>query len=155
MILNTINRYALAVELLSLRARINIISEATGLSMKILRKAYFDMHGKSPPSGSLKFNPNFIYKSISKSKEATIFVFFFRIENHDEFSRRCISAYNRYEAYVLKLSKIQPLLDVSDCWMLAKWSICGVIKLSRCGKCRSAKLIINDFQKNHCPICRN
>jgi hypothetical protein len=49
MSLNTVDRYALAIELLSLGARINIISEETGISPKILRKAYFEMYQKSSP----------------------------------------------------------------------------------------------------------
>lgn len=154
MSLNTVDRYALAIELLSLGARINIISEETGLSAKILRKAYFDMHGKSSSSGSLKFNPNFIYKSFSKTKEATLFVFFFRIENHDEFSRRCINSYRRYETYILTVSKSKPIFDISDSWMLAKWSMCGILKLVRCGQCRSAKLINSEQQQNVCCICK-
>ncbi|MFM8341654.1 MAG: FlhC family transcriptional regulator [Methylomonas sp.] len=86
MTLSTIKNYALAIELLSLGARTNIISEATGISPKLLSKAYVEMHQKSPPSGSLKFNPNFVYKSFSRTKEATMFVFFYRIETNQDFS---------------------------------------------------------------------
>lgn len=155
MSLNTVDRYALAIELLSLGARINIISEETGISPKILRKAYFEMYKKSSPSGSLKFNPNFIYKSFSKAKEATLFVFFFRTESSDDFPRRCINSYRRYEAYIMTVSKTRPIFDISDSWMLAKWSSCGILKLVRCGRCRSAKLINNDQQQNICCICKS
>lgn len=153
MSLNIIERHALAIELLSLEARINIISDETGLSPKILRKAFVDMHKRSPPSGPLKVNSNFIYKSFIRTKEATLFVFFFRIEIHDEFIRRCINAYRRYEGYILKVYKVRPFFDFSDSWMIAKWSECGILKLVRCGHCRSAKLINNE-QQNVCCICK-
>ena len=39
--LNTFNRYSLAIELLSLDARISIVAEQTGLSPEILRKITF------------------------------------------------------------------------------------------------------------------
>lgn len=155
MTLSTIKNYALAIELITLGARINIIAEETGLSPKILRKAYIEMHQKSPSRGSNKITTNFIYKSLFKSKQATMFVFFFRIETNQEFPRRCINAYKKYEAYIFTVLKSQPAFDISDCWMLAKWSTCGIIKLIRCGNCRSAKLINNHDQQNICCICRS
>lgn len=154
MSLNIIERYALAIELLSLGARINIIADETGLSPKILRKAFVDMYKRSPPSGPLKINSNFVYKSFIRTKEATLFVFFFRIEIHDEFIRRCINAYLRYEKYILTVRKIKPVFDFSDSWIIAKWSECGILKLVRCDHCRSAKLINNEQQQNVCCICK-
>lgn len=154
MIVNTINNYAIAHELLSLGARINIVADATGLSSKMLRKAYFDMHKRSPPSGSLRTNTNFIYKSFSKTKEATLFIFFFRIEcTYDDFSKKCINAYKKYESYVFTVYKSKPAFDISDCWVLAKWSMCGIIKLVRCDNCRSAQLMSNN-QEQTCCICK-
>ncbi|MBS3952776.1 MAG: hypothetical protein KGZ88_07495 [Methylomicrobium sp.] len=155
MSLNIIDRYATAIELLSLEARINIISDETGLSPKILRKAFVDMHKRSPPRGPLKFNSNFIYKSFSRTKEATLFVFFFRIEIHDDFIQRCINAYRRYKAYILTVYKVRPVFDFSDSWMIAKWSECGILKLVRCNHCRSAKLINNELQQNVCCVCKS
>lgn len=157
MSLDILERHALAIELLSLGARIKIITEETGISPKVLRKAYFDMHQKSPPSGALKFSPNFIYKSLAKTKEATLFIFFYRIEKHEDFSRRCIDAYKHYEAHITTI-KNKPILDISDSWMLAKWASIGILKLVRCEQCRSAKLIVinnNDQQNNVCCVCRN
>ena len=43
MSLNTLNRYALAMELLSLEARISIVVKETGLSPAILRKAFIEI----------------------------------------------------------------------------------------------------------------
>ena len=71
MSLNTINQYALAIELISLGARTKIVAKETGLSPKIIRQAIEDMHGQSAPSGSLKTSPQFISKSFSRLKEGT------------------------------------------------------------------------------------
>jgi flagellar transcriptional activator FlhC len=154
MSLNTLNRYALAIELLSLEARISIVAKETGLSPAILRKAFIEMHQRSPSSGSLKTSPQFISKSFSRHKEATLYVFFFRIENTPDFCRRSINAYRRYSSYINTVSKSDPLLNFSDAWVISKWSDSGVIKLVRCGHCRSAKLINNELQHNVCCVCK-
>lgn len=155
MTLSTINRHAVAVDLLSLQARVNIIEEVTGISARILRKAFFEMHHRSPPSGSSKFTTNFIFKSFQKTKQATLFLFFFRIEDDDEFYRRCINAYRRYDKYIFTVSNRKPLLSFSDSWMIAKWSECGTVKLVRCGHCRSAKLVSSEFQSSVCSVCKH
>ena len=154
MTLNIVNRYAIALDLLSLEARISIVAKETGLSPKVLRKAFTDMHQKSPSCGSLKTTPQFITKSFSRLKEATLYVFFFRIENSDDFCRRSINAYRRYCSYIQAVSKKEPIFDFSDAWMLAKWSDAGILKLVRCGHCRSTKLITNDLQHNVCCVCK-
>ncbi len=154
MSLNIIERYAIASELLLLKARINIIIEATDLSPKMLRKAFIDMHKISPSRGSMKFNSNFIYRSFSRTKEVTLFVFFFRIETHDNFTLRCISAYRRYDTYITTIQNVRPELDFSDAWIIAKWVECGILKLVKCSHCRSAKLINNVQVQNTCCVCK-
>lgn len=155
MSLNTINQYALAMELLSLESRISIVAKETGLSPKILRKAFVDMHQRSPSCGSMKTTPQFILKSFSRLKEATLYVFFFRIESNADFCRRSIIAYQRYSSYIKTASKSEPILDFSDAYMIGKWSDSGILKLVRCGHCRSAKLINNELQHNVCCVCHN
>lgn len=156
MSLNTLNRYALAMELLSLEARISIVVKETGLSPAILRKAFIEMHQRSPSSGSMKTSPQFISKSFSRLKEATLYVLFFRIDkNTPDFCRRSINAYRRYASYINTVSNSGPLLDFSDAWVVAKWSESGVLKLVRCGHCHSAKLINNELQHNVCGVCKS
>ena len=155
MSLNTINQYALAIELISLGARTKIVAKETGLSPKIIRQAIEDMYGQSAPSGSLKTSPQFITKSFSRLKEGTLYVFFFRIEKNHDFCRRSINAYRRYSSYIQTVSKNDPIFDFSDAYMIAKWSDSGLLKLVRCGHCRSAKLINNELQQNVCCVCKN
>jgi flagellar transcriptional activator FlhC len=154
MILNTLNRHALAIELLSLKARISIVAKETGLSPAILRKAFVVMHQRSPSCGSMKTSPQFISKSFSLLKESTLYVFYFRIESDTDFCRRSINAYRQYSTYIKTVSNTEPLLDFSDAWVISKWSDTGILKLVRCNHCRSAKLVNNDLQQNVCCVCK-
>ena len=154
MSLDTINRYALAMDLLSLDARISIVVKETGLSAGILRKAYVDMHHRSPASGSLKTSPHFIYKSHLRTKEATVYAVYFRIQNVDEFCQRTITSYRRYSSYIKSVSRSEPVLDFSEAWVISKWLTSGTLKLVRCGHCRSAKLLIDEQQYYVCCVCK-
>jgi hypothetical protein len=153
--LNTFNRYSLAIELLSLDARISIVAEQTGLSPEILRKLFLEMHHRSSSRGSLRTSPGFIFKSFRLLKEATLYAFFFRSENSTDFCRRAINAYRRYATYIGTVSKTHPRLDFSDAWVISEWLDTGVIKLVRCSHCRSANLITNELQHHVCCVCKS
>ncbi len=155
MSLKTLNKYALAMELLSLDARISIIALETGLSSAILRKAYVEMHHRSPSSGSLKTSPHFIYKNYMRTKEATLYAFYFRIENIDDCCSRSINSYRRYSSYIQSVSGSKPVLEFSEAWVISKWLTSGTLKLVRCKYCRSAKLLINEQQYYVCSVCKS
>jgi len=155
MCLDTLNRYALAVELLSLKPRISIVAKETGLSPAILRKAFVEMHQRSPSSGPIRTSPQFMSKSFSKLKEATLCAVFFRLENRRHCARRVINGYRRYCSYIKSVSNAYPLLDFSDAWAISKWLDAGVLKLVRCSYCHSAKLINNELEHNVCCVCKS
>ena len=152
--LDTLNRYALAVELLSLKPRISIVAKETGLSPAILRKAFVEMHQRSPSSGPIRTSPQFMSKSFSKHKEATLCAVFFRLENRRHCARRVINGYRRYRSYIKSVSNTEPLLDFSDAWVISTWLEIGVVKLVRYNHCRSVKLINNELEHNLCCVCR-
>jgi len=144
----------LATELLALEARVSIASKETGLSSAILRRAFVELHHRSPSKGSIKLSPQFINKSCQLLKEATLYVFFFHIEHAHGFCWRSINAYRRYSSYITTVSNFEPLLDFSAAWAISKCSISEGLKLGRCSHCRSVKLINIKLQHNRCCVCR-
>jgi len=152
--LSTFSRYSLALEMLSLDARVSIVSKQTGFSREVLREMYEEMHHRSSSAGSVKSSSNFFLKSYRLTKESTAYAFFLRIENSHDFHRQVINAYRYYVSYIRKLSKSSPLLDFSDAWVLSEWIDEGVIKLVRCSYFRSAKLITNELRHHVCCVCR-
>jgi len=154
MSLNTLNKYALAIELLALNARISIVAKESGLSAAILRKAYVDMHHHSPASGPIRASPLFIWRSYQKYKEATLCAVFCRLENQQHGIRRVINGYRRYLSYIEATSKTTPLLDFSEAWRISTWMEAGVVKLVRCGYCRSARLTSSETKHTVCGVCR-
>jgi flagellar transcriptional activator FlhC len=144
--LDMINRYDLAVELLALDARINIVTEQTGFSAKIHFKLAFKMHHRSPSKGSLKISQNFFTRVFKLHKEATLYAFFFRTVSGNDLSGRSINAYRRYSSYIKTLANADLLLDFSDVFMISEWLESGYLKLVSCSHCRSAKLINNKLQ---------
>lgn len=155
MSINTLLQFSVAFELISLKLRISVVSEITTLPHAFLRKAYVDMHGKSPPRGSIKVSPEFIYKSYNLQKEATLFIIFLFVEISKNISphKKSIRAYNSYIEYIKFFSK-KPAIDFSDAWVLTKWFNTGEIKLVRCLYCRSAKLQTKKKQYHCCCVCK-
>jgi flagellar transcriptional activator FlhC len=154
MSMDTLNRYTLAMDLLALKARVSIVSKETGLSSTFLRKAFVEIHHRSPSKGSIKLSPEFINKSCNLLKEATLYIYFFHVEKSHKFSRRSINAYRRYSSYIRTVSNSEPLLDFSSAWAISKWTISGQLKLVRCSHCRSVKLINIKLQHNRCCVCK-
>jgi len=155
MIASTLDRYVLAKELLELKARISIIENETALSATFLRKAFYDMHQKSPPSGPLVNSPSFLLRNFVRLKEATLFVFFYRVQKTTDLGlRRSIMAYQRYASYIETLTKAQPMIDYSSAYMIVKWVESGEVKLVRCGHCRSAMLLVpTKGRASVCCVC--
>lgn len=153
--MTTINKYALATELLMLKARISIVAQETGLPLDFLRRNFHEIHHKSPSSGPNRTSPVFICKSLSKHKESTLYGVFFRLETDPLTVRRAINAYKRYCAYLLSASSnTHPQLSFSEAWVIASWLNSGAVKLVRCRHCRSAKLFSEEIKYHPCCVCK-
>lgn len=153
--MNTIDCHNLASQLLRLGARISIIGFETGLSATYLRKAYSEIFHKPPPRGQMKASPNSVFRNFLIAKEATVFAFFYRIEparNNQVF--RSIAAYRRYAAFVASLEAGPPRIDFSTAYQIVKWIDADLLRLVRCGYCRSAKLDIATKSPSLCPVCK-
>jgi hypothetical protein len=157
MSLKTLNQYSLAIELLTLKPRISIVHQETGLPLAVLRRAFVDMHGHSPSRGSIKTTPEFILKNVSLHKHAILFGVIFELDRKQQ--GRCdalviLSAYRRYLSSIDDIQFRKSVLDFSESWLISKWLTSKVISLGRCRLCRSAKLIISTQQAYKCCVCK-
>jgi hypothetical protein len=99
------NKFALATIMLSMNARISIIVKETNLKPALLRQEYRKMHNHSPPAGSLRTSPQFIYKSSRMLKEATLCAVFLQIESPCHTPFRAINSYEKYCSFINATSK--------------------------------------------------
>ncbi|MDO8941069.1 MAG: FlhC family transcriptional regulator [Methylicorpusculum sp.] len=153
MSVDALNVYNLALEMIKLDARISIISRETGLSTRLLRKSYREIHNKSPSSGLLRNTPDFIYKTKTKEKQATVFCILYKLDETASF-QRLINVYKRYIDFLTLSEQDKPtLLTFSEAWALSRFLDQAQVKLIECPVCSSARLI-TDQSFHVCPICK-
>jgi flagellar transcriptional activator FlhC len=130
---------SLAINLIKLGARLQVLESETTLSYERLLKLYKEVTGKSPSKGMLPFStdwfmswqPNMhsslfmnIYENLSKNTE---------IEEID-----CvIKAYELYTEQVTALG-LEPIVSFTRAWRLVKFTDAGMVTLSKCTRCNGS-----------------
>jgi len=152
--LNTFTQQSLALELLHRKAKIKIVHQVTGLPIKLLRKAYRQLHGRSPSPGSMKFSTRGLTGSNSKYKDVTFFTVCFRtVETKilESQVRKVIIAFDTYK-------KLYPSgqLDFSAAWVIAQDFRAHTIELAKCPHCRAWVLLnAREDLSERCGVCKS
>lgn len=130
---------SLAISLIKLGARLQVLESETKLSYERLLKLYKEVTGKSPSKGMLPFStdwfmswqPNMhsslfmnIYESLSKSSD---------IDEIDAI----IKAYELYVEQITSLG-MEPIVSITRAWRLVKFTDAGMVTLSKCTRCNGS-----------------
>lgn len=144
---------ALAMELLNRQARATIVQQVTGLPIKLIRKTYRELHGRSSGRGSLKFSTRGVTSSNLRFKEVTLFAVCFRafddkhLESH---AHRVIAAFDIY-----KQSNPAGQLNFSDAWVIAQDLRDKTIQITKCPHCQSWVLLnAREDLSERCGVCK-
>ncbi|WP_447554888.1 flagellar transcriptional regulator FlhC [Vreelandella sp. EE22] len=156
-LVDEMHQVQLAIELIELGARLQVLETETELSRTRLIKLYKEVRGMSPPKGMLPFStdwfvtwlPNVhsslfynIYKSLRKNTEC---------ERIDAF----VKAYRIYEEQVA-LEQVDPVLGLTRAWTLVRFFESDLLQLTTCTRCQGhfvahAHSPIHDYV---CGICQ-
>jgi len=143
----------LAISLIKLGARLQVLESETKLSYERLLKLYKEVTGKSPSKGMLPFStdwfmswqPNMhsslfmnIYESLSKSSE---------IDEIDAIIKA-------YELYVEQINSLgmAPIVSITRAWRLVKFTDAGMVTLSKCTRC-SGSFVNHAFEIDSEYVC--
>jgi len=143
----------LAISLIKLGARLQVLESETKLSYERLLKLYKEVTGKSPSKGMLPFStdwfmswqPNMhsslfmnIYESLSKSSE---------IDEIDAIIKA-------YELYVEQINSLgmEPIVSITRAWRLVKFTDAGMVTLSKCTRC-SGSFVNHAFEIDSEYVC--
>jgi flagellar transcriptional activator FlhC len=144
---------SLAISLIKLGARLQVLESETKLSYERLLKLYKEVTGKSPSKGMLPFStdwfmtwqPNMhsslflnIYESLSKTSE---------IEEIDAIIKA-------YELYVEQMQSFgtEPALSITRAWRLVKFVDAGMVTLTPCTKC-GGHFVNHTFEIDEDYVC--
>ncbi|UYG00071.1 MULTISPECIES: flagellar transcriptional regulator FlhC [unclassified Halomonas] len=135
-LVDEMHQVQLAIELIELGARLQVLETETELSRTRLIKLYKEVRGVSPPKGMLPFStdwfvtwlPNVhsslfynIYKSLRKNTDC---------ERIDAF----VKAYRIYEEQI-KIENVDPVLGLTRAWTLVRFFESDLLQLTPCTRC--------------------
>jgi len=146
----------LAIQLIQLGARLQVLESETSLSYERLLKLYKEVQGKSPSKGMLPFSTDWFMvwqPNILSSLFLNIYEYLNKSSAIDEID----AVIKAYELYVEKAKALglEPLLTITRAWRLVKFVDAGMVQLTPC-TCCGGKFVThtNELTKNYiCGLC--
>ena len=146
-------RTAIALQLMELKAPINVIASETGLGQPLLRRMYQEHIGHSPPRGILPFSVDWFLKW-RPNLHASLFANLYLDLAHSGLTRteRLIAAYQRYLSELECFDDPKPLLSVARAWILLRFCRQTMLQLTPCCQC-SGHYISSGYQPASSFFC--
>jgi flagellar transcriptional activator FlhC len=147
----------LAINLIKLGARLQLLESQTSLSRERLIKLYKELKGVSPPKGMLPFSTDW-FLTWQPNIHSSIFlnIYNYLVEYADVKGITAImKAYSLYLQQIGHESEDEPVLSMTRAWTLVRFVDSKMLKMQSCSCC-TGKFVVNayDLNKNyHCNLC--
>jgi len=128
----------IAMELITLGARLQMLESETQLSRPKLIKLYKELRGSSPPKGMLPFSTDW-YMTWEQNIHSSLFYDIFQaLKKSSEAGEIVIliQAYNLYLEQCPPLVNELPLLTMTRAWTLVRFMNSGMLQLTPCSHCQ-------------------
>lgn len=126
----------LAMELIKLGARLQVLEAETTLSRERLLRLYKEMQGKSPPKGMLPFSADW-FMTWQPNIHASLLMNIHQFLESEAKLDGIEAVLRAYRLYLenLQLSEIEPILSFTRAWTLARYFASGMLRLVPCKRC--------------------
>ena len=127
----------IAIELIEMGARLQLLQEETSLSRERLLRLYKEIKGKSPSKGMLPYSTDW-FISWQKNIHSSLFmdIYHFLILNAGiEGVQALITAYRLYLDQVQGIEDTEPTLSITRAWFLIRFFKAGMMQLTECSEC--------------------
>lgn len=127
----------LAIELIELGARLQVLETETSLSRARLARLYKEVRGVSPPKGMLPFSTDWFLTWLPNI-HASLFYNVYRSLREDIGCERLTAFIKAYRLYVehIALEDAEPVLGLTRAWTLVRFFESDMLQLSTCKDCR-------------------
>lgn len=146
----------LAINLIKLGARLQVLEAETSLSYERLLKLYKEVSGKSPSKGMLPFSTDW-FMTWQPNMHSSLFLNIYENLNKTSEIEEIDAIIKAYELYVEQMNAFgtEPILSITRAWRLVKFVDAGMVTMSQCNKCRG--LFVNhtfEIDKEYvCGLC--
>ncbi len=147
----------IAVELINLGARLQVLQEETKVSRERLLKLYKEVKGESPAKGMLPYSTDW-FMSWLPNIHSSLFMdtYQFLIANTNVTGvEALIKSYRLYLEQV-EISQGEPALSITRAWFLIRFFDAKMLQLTECKECGGHFVVhTNELCQNYvCGICR-
>jgi len=146
----------LAIELIKLGARLQLLESETDLSRERLIRLYKELRGVSPPKGMLPFSVDWFMTWLPNIHGSM----FYNIHRYLQQNASVHGVRALMGAYRLYLEHVEPgqepLLSFTRAWILVRFFDAGMLELAPCQRCRGHFVVRAYEPTAHfvCAICR-
>ncbi|MDO9051105.1 MAG: flagellar transcriptional regulator FlhC [Methylotenera sp.] len=154
-VVNESEQIQLAMQMIKLGARLQLLEAQTTLSRERLIKLYKELKGVSPPKGMLPFSTDW-FLTWQPNIHSSIFfnIYKFMVDYTDVTGiHAIIKAYSLYLQQVEQEdSDIEPVLSMTRAWTLVRFVESKMLKLQSCSCC-GGNFIVNAYDLNSSYVC--
>lgn len=143
----------LAVHLIQLGARLQVLESETSLSYERLLKLYKEVQGKSPSKGMLPFSTDW-FMAWQPNILSSLFLNIYEYLNKSSAIDEIDAVIKAYELYLEKTRAlgIEPLLTITRAWRLVKFVDAGMVQLTPC-TCCGGKFVTHTHELTDHYVC--
>jgi len=147
----------LAIELVKLGARLQLLESETSLSRERLLKLYKELKGVSPPKGMLPFSTDW-FITWQPNIHSSLFINIHRyLVEHAQVSgiEAIMKAYKLYLEQVEPARGEEPVLSLTRAWTLVRFFDSKMLKTTACGECGGQFVVHRLDLHDHytCGLC--
>ncbi len=156
-VVNESEQIQLAMQMIKLGARLQLLESQTTLSRERLIKLYKELKGVSPPKGMLPFSTDW-FLTWQPNIHSSIFlnIYNFLVEYAEvKGITAIIKAYSLYLQQIEHDSDEEPVLSMTRAWTLVRFVESKMLKLHTCSCC-GGKFVVNTYDLNQnyqCSLC--
>lgn len=157
-IIDEAKQIQLAIELINLGARLQVLQTETDLSRARLIRLYKEIHGVSPPKGMLPFSTDW-YTTWLPNIHSSLFYNTYRSLLQQKACSRMeavVKAYRLYLEQVPVPDNGKPVLGLTRAWTLVRFFESDMMQLSACTRCHG-KFVSHAYSLDQdfvCGICQ-
>ncbi|MCC7182782.1 MAG: flagellar transcriptional regulator FlhC [Rhodocyclaceae bacterium] len=143
----------LAIELIQLGARLQVLEAETSLSRERLSKLYKEIRGVSPPKGMLPFSADW-FMTWQPNIHASLFMAFSTfLREHAGLAGldNVIKAYSMYRQHVM-LYGMDQVLSLTRAWTLLRFIDAQIVQLVACKRC-GGHFVAHAYQPSSRYVC--
>ncbi|MGC2165359.1 MAG: flagellar transcriptional regulator FlhC [Gallionella sp.] len=148
---------AVAISLIELGARLQLLQEETSLSRERLLRLYKEIKNESPSKGMLPYSTDW-FMSWQPNIHASLFMDIYQfMVKHANLTgvHALISAYRLYLDQVCALEEHEPVLSITRAWFMIRFFKAEMLQLTSCTECNGQFVAhTGDLHANYvCGIC--